>query len=374
MSDTVAKILPSFEALRSELAALGPGWIERQDSDFFCTLDWFENLASNGFAEGPLIGEIRLLFGVNTQFGHAICLPLRLGAKLTGLSNYYCSLFGPIQWERTGAERSVDNLDKFNHEGTRLFAELIRQQLGAKAELQLAPLDIDSGFVTELGIALKKSSFWTDHFFCFGNWHLQVAQRSFEHYRAHLPSALQHSIDRGQRRLSKKGQWTIHLQTADDVNLDDAMADFISVYRQSWKQPEPRDDFIPSLIRLAAQKQWLRLGILRLQGRPVAAQIWIVKNAKASIFKLAYVEGFERFSPGSVLTAQLMRHVLDNDKVSEVDYLTGDDAYKADWMSHRRERWGIIGFFKISLTGNWQAAKHYVGRLRRYPSGQLLTS
>ena len=41
------------------------------------------------------------------------------------------------------------------------------------------------------------------------------------------------------------------------------------------------------------------MGILRLDGKPVAAQFWMVKNNKASIFKLAYVQGFERFSPGS---------------------------------------------------------------------------
>jgi CelD/BcsL family acetyltransferase involved in cellulose biosynthesis len=36
-----------------------------------------------------------------------------------------------------------------------------------------------------------------------------------------------------------------------------------------------------------------------------------------------------------------MRHVLDVDRAAVVDYLTGDDAYKRDWMSHRRERVGV---------------------------------
>ena len=344
---------------------MGPGWFERQDSDFFCTLDWFENLALNGFEEGALSGDIRLLFGINTNLGVAICLPLRLGDKLTGLSNYYSSLYGPMQWERQGTDPPANSLDGFQGEAAQLFAALIRNQMAKQAELQLAPLDIGTRFASGFLGALRSNGFWTDRFFCFGNWFLQVEHRPFEMYRTSLPSALQHSIHRGHRRLSKQGDWSIHVQTQADAKLDASAADFISVYQQSWKQAEPREEFIPSLIKLAAQNQWLRLGILRLQGQPVAAQLWIVKNAKASIFKLAYVEGFERFSPGTVLTAHLMRHVIDVDKVGEVDYLTGDDAYKKDWMSQRRERWGLLALRVGTMYGLVRASGHFLGKALR---------
>ena len=365
MSDTVAKILTSFEALRSELTRLGPGWSEHPESDFFCTLDWFENLAKNGLDEGAMSGRLALLFVVSPRSGLAACLPLVSGTKLVSLSNYYSSFFSAMLWERAGSETPLNQVSDFYQNATKLFATLIQTQLAGQAELQLSPMDSKTAFVAGLASALKTSGFWTDFFFCFGNWYLQVAQRRFDVYRTSLPSALQHSIDRGQRRLSKHGDWGFHVQTHVDANLDAAIADFNNVYRQSWKRPEPHDAFIPSLIRLAAQKQWLRMGILRLDGKPVAAQFWMVKNNKASIFKLAYVQGFERFSPGSVLTARLMRHVLDIDKVSEVDYLTGDDAYKKDWMSHRRERWGLLAFRGSSARGWVRAARHFLGKALR---------
>ena len=47
----------------------------------------------------------------------------------------------------------------------------------------------------------------------------------------------------------------------------------------------------------------------------------------------------------------LMEHVIDKDKVAEVDFLIGDDAYKRDWMSDRRERWGIIAQGPRTLAG-----------------------
>ena len=37
----------------------------------------------------------------------------------------------------------------------------------------------------------------------------------------------------------------------------------------------------------------------------------------------------------------LMEYVIDTDKVDEIDFLTGNDRYKQDWMSERRERWEL---------------------------------
>ncbi|MFI4982229.1 MAG: GNAT family N-acetyltransferase, partial [Nevskiales bacterium] len=161
------------------------------------------------------------------------------------------------------------------------------------------------------------------------------------------------------RRLDQAGPWQLAIHQESGASLDTAIADFIAVYQRSWKQPEPYPDFIGSLCRMAAARGWLRLGILSQQDRPIAAQLWLVRNAKASIYKLAYDQAESRFSPGSILTATLMEHVIEQDGVKEVDYLTGDDNYKKDWMSDRRERRGIIAFDPRTLHGLLAAARHF---------------
>jgi len=75
----------------------------------------------------------------------------------------------------------------------------------------------------------------------------------------------------------------------------------------------------------------------------IAAQIWAVCHGVASNYKLAYDAAYGELSAGSLLSAMLLRQVLD-EGVREVDYLTGDDHYKRDWMSHRRGRWGLVAF------------------------------
>jgi len=101
---------------------------------------------------------------------------------------------------------------------------------------------------------------------------------------------------------------------------------------------------------------------VHIDGEPAAAQIWIVQNGVALIYKLAYDERFTDLSVGTVLTATLMRHVIDVDKVQEVDYLTGDDAYKRDWMSGRRERGGILAMNPRTVRGAAAIARHVGGR------------
>jgi CelD/BcsL family acetyltransferase involved in cellulose biosynthesis len=141
--------------------------------------------------------------------------------------------------------------------------------------------------------------------------------------------------------------------------------DYARIYASSWKTPEPFPQFIDGLARACAEAGWLRLGIVYIDEQPAAAQIWIVTGGIATIYKLAYDERYARLSLGTILTAHLMEQVIDADKVHEVDYLTGDDAYKKDWMSDRRERWGIVAFNLRRPWGALAAMRHLSARMVR---------
>ena len=90
----------------------------------------------------------------------------------------------------------------------------------------------------------------------------------------------------------------------------------------------------------------------------IAAQLWIVTDNTAYIFKLAYDEAYRKLSAGTILTRTLMQHVIDIDKVGVVDYLCGDDTYKKEWMSSRRERWGVMAFNTSTVIGLREMIKH----------------
>lgn len=336
--------LADFVQMRAFLApAMADGDL---GTDVFLSVDWFEHLAAHGFAETVQ----PWLLGVKGAPGSApFVLPLlRSSGGVRSLSNYYSSLFGVVgcAWPAQQAWPAVARAVQRDRAG---------------AVLLLQPIAEDAPWASALTVALRARGYAVDRFQCFGNWFLPVIHGAAVDYLASRPPALRNSIARGQRRLARAGH-SLHIQCGAGAGLDEAIAAYEAVYRRSWKQPEPQAAFMPGLMRMAASRGWLRLGVLHIGGQAVAAQVWLVKGGKANIYKLAYVQGFERFSPGSVLTAALMAHVIDVDRVQEVDYLTGDDAYKRDWMSHRRVRLALVAFDLHRTRGIAAAARHFGGR------------
>lgn len=359
MTDPNIEILNSFSELRARLSQYDT-LHAATTNDIFCTLEWFELLHSDGLTSQRIgNAQCQLILLSHPEQSSLICLPLMGTSVLKSLSNFYSSLFSYLAWSTTGKETpsAIPGQADSHAICQYLFAHTSRWPV-----ITLSPMDITAPFFVHMRSAFEKAGYWSDTYFCFGNWYLNVANHSFQTYFATLPSALRHSIERGQRRLSRHGIWDIQIHQKKGVSLESAIADFVSVYSQSWKTAEPNPLFIPQLIRMAGAKEWLRLGVLTLDGRPIAAQIWFVLGNKASIYKLAYVAGFERFSAGSVLTHAMMRQVIDIDHVKEVDYLTGDDVYKRDWMSHRRERHGLVAFHPQTLLGLLHAIKHFAGK------------
>lgn len=343
------------------LAAAAPGIAApAADADLYATWPWFELLERDG-----LEGEHRrmLVLLERSDDGQAWCIPLLrrqrsaaavLGGAVTALSNYYSSLYEPI-----GSPRTI------GVDGLRAVLRHLGGRWGGPAVIDLQPLDSGTDFYRDMQAALRAEGYAVDSYFCFGNWHLPVLGRSFADYEPSLPSRLRNTIRRGRKKLDGAGAWSVAIHREPGETLEAAIADFEAIYAQSWKVPEPFPRFVPGLCRMAARHGWLRLGVVRFDDKPIAAQLWITKDGRALIYKLAYDEAYKRFSAGSVLSAELMRYALDVDRVQDVDYLTGDDAYKVDWMSERRERMGLIAFRLRSPAGLLGLAKHHLGRWRR---------
>lgn len=327
-------------------------------TSFFEQQAWFDLLLRDGMEVFPDFEQmLPLLTTTGRQVG---CLPLMRPHgrwMLRSVGNYYSPVFGPI-WQTLAGEQ-VDWAD----------AARSIKQLPFAAVLQMQPLEADGQFLSEMQRALRSAGYAVDRFFCFGNWYHLTQGQTFETYWAQRPSRLRHTVERARRRLDQTHAWRTEVLTHVSPALERAVDAFQSVYARSWKQPEQCPGFMPGLIRMAADTGALRLGQLWLDDEVVASQVWLVHGGKASIYKLAYVPGHEKLSLGSVLTAALMQHVIDSDQVAEVDYLMGDDAYKQDWMTHRRERVGLIAFDRRRWRGLLAWARHQAGRhVRRWLS------
>jgi hypothetical protein len=339
-------------------------------SSFFHSRPWFENFVRYALDPGD---EIRIYclekedaaatpvvaLMTRRQQSPATWLNLR---TLSSLSNYYTTRFEPL-------------LDPVcDYKGT--LRELVRAICEERPRwdaIDLHPMDLEAPFFSELVSAFEKAGMLVQTYFCSGNWYYPVNGQSYKEYLETLRSSVRNIAKSKNRKIERSGRVRVEIVTSCD-GLDSAISDYEKVYSSSWKVPEPYTLFVPGLIRRCAQAGWLRLGVAYVDNEPSAAQFWVVHKGMASIYKIAYDRRFSDLSVGTYLTMRLMEHVIDVDRVQEIDYLSGDDSYKKDWMSHRRELWGILALNPRTVRGALGIARHVCGRSLKRAGNTLLRS
>lgn len=316
--------------------------------------DWHANLIDNVYAKDPQGHAVRLhvlrrqgqVLAVLPTVAHAG----EQGREVSALSNFYTAIYAPALEEGLEAEDLLP-----------LTRALRRDGAGA-AVYRFSPMDPSSQAFKVLRRALGMAGLSAYTYFTFGNWYEPVRQ-NWGDYLKERSGQVRSTIKRNGKKFTAEGG-RLEIVSGGE-QLDIALAAYQTVYQQSWKVPEPYPDFVPGLIRLCARRGWLRLGLAWIGDKPVAAQIWIIANGRADIYKLAYDEAYKALAPGTLLTALLMERALDVDKVREIDYLIGDDAYKAAWMSQRRERFGIIAYDPLTWRGLIGLARQTIGETWR---------
>jgi len=311
--------------------------------------DWYLNLVDTVFRGDAGIR----IFVLSLPNEILAVFPIRIVPEsgrvfVEALANYYTSLYQPYISERATTDRLA------------VLLRAILNDCPNAYKLTFAPLNTQCVGYGRLRKALSSAGLAPFAYFCFGNWYLK-ANKTWSDYVQKRPGQLRNIIARKGQSFRRKNGVLELIQSSE--RLEYGIQAYQKVYATSWKIPEPYPDFMPGLMRMLEKNGWLRLGVATLNGAPVAAQVWIVAYGRASIYKLAYDESSKYLSAGSLLSAMLMEHVLDRDKVSEVDYLIGDDTYKAAWMSDRRERWGLVAYNPKTVHGMLGAAREAVWHL-----------
>lgn len=326
--------------VKSDVGELTPDLVKQLDAydkGFFISFKWLVNFHET--VVKPMGVESCVFY--QTVTNAPILFPVMFVVEkslrqVKSLANYYSPIYTVLGSCQADEKQFVD------------FFIGLKAQLPAWDVMELRPLAYEES--VSLLAQLKQAGLPGVSFFCFGNWYLELNDRSFNEYFAGLSSQLKNTVSRKSKKFFKLEGARIEIITSEQ-DLTEGLAAYERVYQSSWKVEEPFPDFMPGLMKLAVSVDGLRLGVAYLGDKAIAAQIWIVADNTASIFKLAYDEDYKQHSAGTILTTKLMEYVIDVDKVEVVDYLCGDDAYKKDWMSHRRERWGVLVFNPSTFKG-----------------------
>jgi hypothetical protein len=341
-ADSVAQI-ETFASLDALPDDVGP--LFAAAGSFFATRAWWETVLTHAIPQNA----VPCLVLVRHRGAPSGLFPMRhdptrggFGALTTPYSCSYEPLIAP------------DLLDRAELFET--FARFCRSFSTTRLDA-LDPM-VAADFATganEAGIVAARF----DHF---GNWYEDVSGLDWAGWLARRPGALRETIRRRTRRAEQlQGA---HFRLFDQQNdLAGGIDAFETVYARSWKQPEPYPAFNPAQIRAAGSLGAARIGVWWIRDVPAAAQFWIVEHGRATVLKLAHDEAFKEHSPGTVLTAWMIRHLIEQAHVSELDFGRGDDPYKRDWVGCRRQRMGVMLINPRHPRGMLALARHALGRV-----------
>ncbi|WP_207791939.1 GNAT family N-acetyltransferase [Siccirubricoccus phaeus] len=284
----------------------------------------------------------------------AVLLPLRWdGGVLSSLTTEYSLGWRPLPAPGADAAALTDS--------GRALARLLRR----RPPTRLEALDPADPVLPPLLAGLRAGGLVPLRYGHFANWREALpADTGWAAYLATRPPAQRNTIA---RKLARAGrEFRFECLAAPGAALEPGIAAFEAVRAGSWKPDEPAPGFDAALMRALAPSGALRLGLLRdREDRPLAAQYWVLHRGGATIPKLFHLEAARAASPGTVLTALMIRRLIEEDGVQALDFGRGDDGYKRLWVAERRQRLGLLLVDPLHPAGALALARHAAGRLRR---------
>jgi CelD/BcsL family acetyltransferase involved in cellulose biosynthesis len=337
---------PSLDALPE-----AAGGLFAASPDLFHSPAWWRTVLAYGMPERTRPCFLTLWDGATPVALFPLRRPDR-GSALASLTTPYTCDYTPLLAPRLSAAAQAD-----------IFAGFARFCRGW-ATTRLDALPDDWPELPACMAAARQAGLAVVRFAHFGNWYEDVRGQDWHGYLAGRPGALRETIRRKLRRGERRSAAAFSIVT-QPRDLEPGIAAFEQVYAKSWKDPEPFPLFNAALMRATAAEGLLRLGIWRIGDVPVAVQLWIVQQGRATVLKLAHDEAFQADSPGTVLTALMLRSLLDQEHVDAIDFGRGDDAYKQGWASQRRQRIGLVLVNPRRPAGLAFLARHRLGEARK---------
>ena len=229
--------------------------------------------------------------------------------------------------------------------GNDAFVDLVvRFLLQHRAEWDLVELNNipdDSPTCERLLMATKKHGL-----FCHARPGLRSPFIEFEKcwsdYIASKSRKIKKTMNNWRNRLSRRGN-TEFEEVRDFGDPDRRLDRLFQISEVSWKGAHGRSMggdrknrlFFRLLNRVAVERKWLHIWLLRLDGRPVAFEYHLRYNGTELGLRSDFDENLRDVSPGSNLDAYIVQRLFE-EKIHKYDMGGGCDPYKVRWTDNCR--------------------------------------
>ena len=150
--------------------------------------------------------------------------------------------------------------------------------------------------------------------------------------------------------------------------LDQLLEEGFAVEAAGWKgarasamvsRPETAE-FYRRVAAWAADRGWLRLAFLRLDGQAFAFDFAVEEGDVHYLLKTGFDPAFGRFAPGMILRYEMLARAFSNG-LRSYEFLGADEPWKLEWTQTTRPR-GLFQAFAPSLRGQLEWAAFAWGR------------
>ena len=164
----------------------------------------------------------------------------------------------------------------------------------------------------------------------------------WEQYERSLSKNLRVDLRRRWRRLNESGDVSIDI-ASDALLIDRLLYEGFRLEGSDWKTARgtaiasrrATAEFYRQIGYWAADRGWLRLSFLRLDGSPIAFHFNVEANGVHYHLKGGYDPTYRQLSPGKVLHAELIRRAFGSG-LDRFDFLGAAEPYKLQFADSRR--------------------------------------
>lgn len=206
---------------------------------------------------------------------------------------------------------------------------------------------------------------------------------------SHLGSNRRRDLRRRERKARELGELTIEFLTPAPQEVDAALEAAFQVEAKSWKSrsgtslldDQAQADFYSRYGKRIAADQRLRIGFLKIDGKPIAMNIAEVSEGKMWSYKIGYDESYYNLSPGRILRVYMLQYAS-NIGLSQFYICGKETSTSKDWTDKARDGVALYvfplnahGLFALLVDGTqmvtkklrqrWHAARHAGGRRKK---------
>lgn len=172
---------------------------------------------------------------------------------------------------------------------------------------------------------------------------IDLAGLSWEDYVSSLGKSHRANLRRRFRKL--EAAFDVRFERAgSELEVDEAFDLLLDLHRKRWRDRGGSDAlsdpavvaFHREVTRLTLRRGWLRLYVLRLDGRPAAALYGFHYRDRFLYYQSGFDAEFGDYSVGLVIMGMAIREAI-AEGAREYDLLHGDESYKYLWASRTRE-------------------------------------